>query len=452
MTPCVVLIEQESLLADTDLTACSSRLGGLRWERIPWRDDAPPRLDDRHANLFLLEASQRSERASKLLDWLTRQAFVAPAFAVLPDQLDDDLLQAASRSLDDFVLWPARLQELRERLGRLLRRANHNLESAQGRLSAEFGLRNLVGRDPAFLATVERLPRIAQAEGNVAITGETGTGKEICARAIHHLSARRHAPFIAVDCGAFPESLFENELFGHAAGAFTDARADQRGLAALAEGGVLFLDEIDALSLALQSKLLRFLEERTYKPLGAERFRRADVRVIAASNRDIEACVRAGRFRGDLYFRLNVLRVNLPPLRERRGDIAVLAQHFLESHPPGPGARPRSFAPSALRKLTLHHWPGNVRELLNIVQRALVFCEGPVIHADDLELSLPTNEGEARAGGFREARAEALARFERAYVEELLGKHAGNITRAAREARKERRAFGRLVKKLGLPR
>jgi DNA-binding NtrC family response regulator len=294
-----------------------------------------------------------------------------------------------------------------------------------------------------------KLPRIAQAEGNVLLTGETGTGKELCARAIHHLSARRPAPFIAVDSGALPEGLLESELFGHTAGAFTDARAEHRGLAALAEGGVLFLDEVDALSPRLQSKLLRFLEERTYKPLGSERFRRADVRMIAATNRNLEALVRTGAFRSDLYFRMNVLHLRLPPLRERPADIPVLAEHFLQIQPPGRG-QPRSLAPSALRKLTLHHWPGNVRELLNVVQRAVVFADGPVIRAQDIDLTLPVDVGEAPGAGFRQARADALARFERAFVENLLRKHNGNITRAAREARKDRRAFGRLVKRLGV--
>ena len=452
MSAHVLVLEQQPLLAETDLARCAAGLSGLRWERVVWCDQAPPHPGGPRPDVVLLEASETTERVRSGLRWVESVASATPTLAVLPDGIDEAALTATARLVDDFVLWPAAVREVRERLARLLAPASRtDLESAQSRLTAELGLRNLIGRDPAFLAMLAKLPRIAQADSNVLITGETGTGKELCARAIHHLSARRHAPFIAVDSGALPDSLFENELFGHAAGAFTDARTEQRGLAALAEGGTLFLDEIDALSRALQSKLLRFLEERTFKPLGSERFRRADVRLVAASNRDVEAIVRTGAFRSDLYFRLNVLSVHIPPLRDRREDIVMVAQHLLESQTE-PGARPHSLAPSALRKLTLHHWPGNVRELLNVVQRAIVFADGLVIHARDIELPVLDVEGEAPVSGFRQARAEALARFERAFVEGLLRKHAGNITRAAREAGKDRRAFGRLAKKLGLSR
>ena len=177
------------------------------------------------------------------------------------------------------------------------------------------------------------------------VTGETGTGKELFARAIHHLSARRHAPFVAVDCGAIPDQLFENELFGHVRGAFTDAHRDQRGQAPLADGGTLFLDEIDALSLPAQSKLLRFLQDHTFRPLGGDRNERANVRVIAASNRDLERLVEQKEFRADLFFRLNILRLHLPPLRERRDDIPLLAQRLLEDSRADAAAPPERCRP-----------------------------------------------------------------------------------------------------------
>jgi two-component system response regulator GlrR len=322
----------------------------------------------------------------------------------------------------------------------------------QGERELSLALHGMVGQDPAFRAMLERIPRIAADDGTVLITGETGTGKELSARAIHGASRRAHHPFVAVDCGAFPEHLLENELFGHARGAFTDARGDQKGLARVAEGGTLFLDEIDALSLTAQAKLLRFLQERSFKPLGAERFVNADVRVIVATNRDLDALVAERRFRSDLFFRLNVLPVRLPPLRERRGDIALIAEHFLAMLNQGRSGPARSLSAGAIERLYRHDWPGNVRELQNVVRRAVVMMEPERSEIRVSELSLPAECAlEAPSvTSFREAKARALAAFERAFVRELLERTHGNITEAARQSKQDRRAFGRLVKKHNL--
>ena len=239
---------------------------------------------------------------------------------------------------------PVRKAELRRRVLRLLDAEPPEVEAVATRLLREIGLAQLVGRDPAFLRVVESIGRIASSDAPVLITGETGTGKELCAHAIHHLSRRRSGSLIVADCSVIPDRLFENEMFGHERGAFTDARESRKGLVAMADGGTLLLDEIDSLSSAAQSKLLRLLQERVYRPLGSERFCSADVHVIAATNEDLEACVRAHRFRSDLFFRLNVLPLRLPPLRERREDIPMLAQHFLAAV--APSARgSRSFRP-----------------------------------------------------------------------------------------------------------
>ncbi len=361
-------------------------------------------------------------------------------------------MRSASEAVDDFVLWPVRIEEWRYRLARLLGPEGQDADSVRRRLNQEMGLAQLVGSDAAFLRTIERIPLMAQRDVPVLITGETGTGKELCARAIHHFSTRRNAPFIPVECGALPDHLFENELFGHARGAFTDARADQKGLAAMAEGGTLFLDEIDALSLTVQAKLLRFLEDGTYKPLGAGHFAHADVRLLAATNRDLDVCVREKQFRSDLYFRLNVLRLHLPRLPERHGDIAVLARHFLSSLCASTTGLRRTFSPAALRKLEGYDWPGNVRELFNVVQSAFVFSAGLQILPHQISLPALANVTDQPPTTFKEARTAAIGRFERHYVEELLRKHGGNISRAAREASKERRSFGRLVKKYGIAR
>jgi DNA-binding NtrC family response regulator len=251
----------------------------------------------------------------------------------------------------------------------------------------------------------------------------------------------------------------ENELFGHARGAFTGADRESKGLVALADGGTLFLDEIDALSLAAQAKLLRFLQERTFRPLGSDRLQHANVKVVAATNRDLAKSVRESRFRADLYFRLNILHVHLPPLRERQGDVVLLAQRMLEQANAKWDGPPKSFTRAALRALEAHDWPGNVRELGNVVQRAAVTSDGEWLSPSHLDLasaalSPPGHEppGGEVSGSFRAARAATLAAFERRYVEELLRKHGGNVTRAAREAEQDRRAFGRFIKKYGIDR
>jgi len=288
----------------------------------------------------------------------------------------------------------------------------------------------------------------------VLITGETGTGKELFAHAIHSLSDRRNKPFVPLDCGVLPDQLAENELFGHRRGAYTDAHDDQRGLAAMAEGGTLFLDEIDALSLPNQAKLLRFLEEGAYRSLGADRITRSNIRIVAATNRPVEEAVRQKQFRGDLYFRMNVLRLHLPPLRERSGDVALLARHFLQNECCAADVERKSFSASALHKLERHGWPGNVRELFNAVRRAFVCARGRQIMPEDLipqsaDASAEYSEVPLTAT-FRSAKQRAIESFERMYIEDLLQRHEGNVTRAARDAGKERRSLGRLVKKYGI--
>jgi DNA-binding NtrC family response regulator len=371
----------------------------------------------------------------------------APVLAILGDGAGRDLLAAAARAADDFVLWDGnRGAELQHRLIRLLGPVE-NTETVSEQLMQRVALAKMVGHDPAFLTTLAKVPVVARSDSVVLILGETGTGKELCARAVHHSSPRRQLPFIPVDCAALPDHLLENELFGHVRGAFTDAHRDQSGLVALAQGGTLFLDEIDSLALPLQAKLLRLIEQRCYKPLGADRFVQANIRIIAASNQPLEELVQQKRFRRDLFFRLSVLELRLPPLRDRRGDIALLARHFLHqlaSETPGP---PKVLAPTTLEVLARAPWPGNVRELFNVIQRAVVFCEGSVVLPSHIAGLEQTPAPPLEATGFREAKERSVQAFERQYLDEILRRHDGNITRAAREARKDRRAFARLIAK-----
>ncbi len=444
--PCVLLLEQSAFALEEQLRGVPGAPTELRLERRPWSEPPAGSGIGESVDLIVPVASPEAAQAIALLTWVQANRGPVPALGIVPADAPDDVLRVASESLDDYILWPARVGELRQRLARMLGEQGGETRPVRPIPFEDPGLVNLVGEDPEFLAVLEQIPRVAQGDGTVLITGETGTGKELCARAIHHLGPRRSFPFVPVDCGAVPEHLLENELFGHARGAFTDARSDQKGLAAIAEGGTLFLDEIDALSPPGQGKLLRFLQDRSFRPLGAERFSRADVRVIAATNRDLEGWVREKRFRADLYFRLNVFRLRLIPLRERRADIPLLARHFLRLFDRDRDGAARSFSPAVLRLLEHHAWPGNVRELSNVVERAVAFAEGLQILPCHVSLPPLAEEGGA-VPSFRDARARALADFERAYIEELLHRHHGNITRAAREAGKDRRAFGRLVKK-----
>jgi DNA-binding NtrC family response regulator len=420
---------------------------GFQFTRVTWESLSPKGLQNCQAQLIVPVATSPSEPPMAFFDSLRKEPVAIPTLAVLSNEATEELFRAAARVVDDLILWPVQKREFSFRAARLLGLESRNVESVESRLLIEIGISQLVGAHPVFTRAIAKIPLIARSGAPVLITGETGTGKELCARAIHHFSNRREFPFIPVDCSGLPDHLLENELFGHARGAFTDAHGEQKGLVAMAGRGTLFLDEIDALSLTAQAKLLRFLQEKTYKPLGADRFLRADVNLLAATNRDLEAAVRERQFRSDLYFRLNVLRLDLPPLRARPTDILILARHFLGTFRPPGGSVRKTLSLAAQRKLSLYSWPGNVRELLNTLQRAVVFAEGVNILPCHILLPEPHGVIQSTDRPFREARARAIETFERAYLEDLLNKHGGNITRAAADAGKERRALGRLVKK-----
>ena len=291
--------------------------------------------------------------------------------------------EAFKLGVEDFLEKPFEVDELLA----LARRAVNSLRLRTERQyliserDAEFNHYGIVGRSRAMEEVIERAALVAQTKSTVLITGETGTGKEMVARLIHHRSAQRDMPLIKVNCAAIPETLLESELFGHVRGAFTGATMSKRGRFALADGGSIFLDEIGTLSPAVQSKLLRVLQEREFEPLGAERTQRVDVRVIAATNRDLKQLVTDGRFQEDLYYRLNVIPIAIPPLRERRDDIPVLIDHFVEKHRQRTGKQIDRVGDDVVSALQGYEWPGNVRELENTIERAVVLATGPVITA-----------------------------------------------------------------------
>ncbi len=349
---------------------------------------------------------------------------------------------------EDFLITPLREQEVCARVRRLMDsggiQVGHNVID---QVTAAVGLTPLVGEHPSFLAMKRKLSLLAQSECTVLITGETGTGKELCARALHYLSCHARSPFLPVNCGAIPVELFENELFGHQKGAFTGAWTAQAGLIAEAEGGTLFLDEIEALSLITQVKLLRFLQDQTYYALGSPRSRQANVRIVASTNVELRSNIEKGTFREDLYHRLAVISLAVPALRQRASDIPLLAAHFWKLYIANTDRVERHLSPEAVEVLCHYSWPGNVRELQNLVQQIVLLGETDAVRPEDLPIShQPALEGSKRRS-FKQSKVVAMEEFEKKYVTDLLQTHQGNVTRAAAEADKDRRAFGRLIKK-----
>ena len=304
---------------------------------------------------------------------------------------------------------------------------------------------DLVGEALAFRQAVSLIPVVAITNRPVIISGETGTGKELIARAIHAQSDRAGSRFVAVNCGSLVDTLVDDALFGHEPGAFTDARLRHRGLLHEAQGGTLFLDEIEALSTKGQVTLLRVLEDGTFRALGSSRIERADIRVLVATNASLESMVQAGSFRADLYYRLCVFRIDLPPLRERRLDIFLLAEHFLKKHAAA-GSPPMVLDHAARHAIEVHSWPGNVRELENAIVRATHLRRAGAITIDDLGLPAVSSPPSAPRT-YQALKQSVVAAFEADYLRKLIADHHGNITRAARAAGKERRELARLLKK-----
>jgi two-component system, NtrC family, response regulator HydG len=344
----------------------------------------------------------------------------------------DGAVEAVRRGAYHYLTKPFKLDEATLWLERALtdgglRRENERLKKSLGE---RYAFSSLVGKSPIMRQLYDLLERVGATAAPVLITGESGTGKELVARAVHQASARASAPFVAVNCTALPESLLESELFGHARGAFTGATEAKRGLFAEADGGTLFLDEIGDMSLPLQAKLLRVLESGTVRPVGGSGERRADARIIAATHRDLGAAVRERRFREDLYYRLHVLPVQLPPLRARREDIPLYIEHFSASvYARNPSLPRREWTAEAVRRLTELPWPGNVRELRNLVERLLLLGRKRRIDLADLAGALPEPIPEAMAGLASDI--VPLRLMQRRYVEWVIAQAGGNKLRAA---------------------
>ena len=310
-----------------------------------------------------------------------------------------------------------------------------------------------VGRSPAMQKVIDTIAQVAETNVDVLIVGETGTGKELVARAIHESGPRSAGPFVPVDCGAIPENLLESEFFGYEKGAFTGADNRRPGLLEQADGGTFFLDEVGELPPLLQAKLLRTLQERSVRRIGGREEIPVDIRVVAATARNLPRMVAEKRFRDDLYYRINVVPIELPPLRDRGDDLGLLAEHFAERYAREMQRPVPAISPEAYQVMRQYRWPGNVRELQNVIRRAIVLSQNDVIDVDDLPESLVASaagDGSAKGKGFFAERAEQIRRFERQYLSNLLRRHGGNVKSAAEEACLPRGTLYRLMKNHGL--
>ncbi len=360
---------------------------------------------------------------------------------------------------DEFLHWPCHQDELILRLTRLQYKVKSKLVDPDAALVfEEFVGLNLVGRSPIFLKTLNLIKKIARCDAPVCIEGETGTGKELAARAIHYLGTRQSQAFIPINCGAIPDNLVESEFFGHKRGAFTDAKDTYPGAVEQAHYGTLFLDEVDTLSHKAQITLLRFLQDQKYKPLGSSKMKIADVRVISASNSNIQHLVKQGCFRQDLMYRLNIMSVNMPLLTERAGDIELLAKHFINKYNAHYNQVIKRLHPDLINWMKHYEWPGNVRELENFILREYMLEDGEMIIGSMVgtkTIERRQNFVDRRklfsfSGGFSQAKSQLIGEFEKNYLHWLMKEARGNVTKAAVQAGKERRSLGKLLKKYGL--
>jgi len=428
---------------------------GIRAETARTPADALNRLKADDYDLALLDLNYTREITSgeEGLDLLCAVRRLAPDMpvVVMTAWASVELaMTAVRRGANDFVEKPWDNQRLMSivqnqlALGRAL--AAERKLTEENRLLRGDDEPAMIAESAAMQPVLELIERIGPTDANVLVTGEHGTGKGVVARMLHRASRRADQPLVTVNIGALSDSLFESELFGHVKGAFTDAQTAREGRFHLADGGALFLDEIGNLSLPLQAKMLRVIETGEYEPVGSSRTRRANVRLISATNADLSAMAARGAFREDLLFRLNAIEIRLPPLRERNGDIALLADWFLHRHRARHGRRELVFAPESLAALRRHRWPGNVRELDHAVQRGVLMARGSRILPNDLGLAA------RRDGDAPQWEDMTLAEAERLLVEKALAREGGNVKQAAARLGLSRGAFYRRLKKHGMDR
>jgi len=412
-------------------------------------------LDASEFNLVITDVSMPTSDGFELLRYVRSHYEDIVVILITGYGTIESAVEAIKQGAYDYLTKPIIDDEVRMAVRRALQQQGLLAENRQLKqaLSDRYSFRNIVGQDYRMAKVFDLVDAVAAARTTVVITGESGTGKSLTARAIHAHSPRRAKPFVEVACGALPDTLLESELFGHVRGAFTHAVSDKPGKFAAADGGTIFLDEVATASPQLQVKLLRVLQERQFEPIGSNDTQEVDVRVILATNHNLRAEVDTGRFREDLYYRINVVNIPLPPLRERIGDIPLLAEHFLEKYREGSNGRVQEFSPEAMEVMQRYAWPGNVRELENCVERAVVLCRQPMVAVTDL----PPAISQAAAAGAEPSvvgkgmtLAEALRGPEKQLILHALRSHGGNRQETAQALGINRTTLYKKMKKYQL--
>lgn len=444
----ILLADDEPLYLNT--TAELLRRAGFECETAVDAESALAILSQGQTDLLIVDLNMPGNLDLELLnvgrrDFPQVPMIVATGAPSLRSAIDSVRLRIA-----DYLLKPLKFEDLVASIRRALAAREQSRAAPKSGVVAE---PLLLGDSPPMREIMELIQRAAVTDANVLITGESGTGKELVAQALHRASPRQRGRFVTIDCTAIPESLFESVLFGHAKGAFTGATADQPGLLKGADGGTVFLDEIGELPLTSQAKLLRLIQHSTFIPVGQTTPLSIDVRFIAATNRDLVKEVGRERFRRDLFYRLAVVPIHLPPLRARGDDVAILARHFLRQFRGGGGPQTAEFSAEAIQSLRNYDWPGNVRELANVVERVAAFSSGRTIERDDLPQAF-RETGQAAPARERHARSlsrgRMLTQVDRGYLEEQLRNHQGNVSLAASAAGLSRQGLYKLLRKHGI--
>jgi DNA-binding NtrC family response regulator len=438
------------LVVDDEMSIRESLSGwlqqdGYQVETAPGGPEALAKTQENHYDIMLLDVKMPEMDGLTLLKRLKE---VDPDTLIVMMTAHGDIhdaVEAMKLGAYDYLLKPFELEELSFTIEKLVQMQTLALENLilKDRLANISRFENLVGQSPPMLDLFGTIVDVAQTDATVLITGETGTGKELVARAIHAQSPRVYAPFIAINCGAFTEHLLESELFGHEKGAFTDAKYAKKGRLEMANAGTLFLDEVGDISMKMQIDLLRVLETHEFTRVGGTATLHSDFRVIAATNQDLQEAIRAKTFRQDLFYRLNVFHIQVPPLRDRSDDIPLLAQHFLRRYATETNKKIDSIHPEALEAMRRYPWPGNIRELENAIERAVVVGKGRQIKLTDLPFVIP-------AGGAIETGKLSLEEMERQHIARVLAAEGGNLSNVAKVLRINRTTLYHKIKKYSL--